>query len=256
MSLTNFRVFTLPAWDLMFADHTYVTNDVGEKYPCGGRAAKGHQISMNIGDSNYADCLAKTDKSAGIRYGITGVCHQMANRILYPSNQLVSQAKGYRASKFVFGTYGRGKWDERLSCDPLFQGMIVSTGTLSTFDQRIRQLYAQINNEPIPDDLHAQELKIMINTFLGETFSEESVDRLVQLQESLHTQINEYVNQLELGDISAAEYVNTINGSINQVLYKCKEFLGERDFFRLFGVELDPDQFLIDTDEFIERNNQ
>jgi hypothetical protein len=39
-------------------------------------------------------------------YGVTGVCHQTANRILYPARVTVSKAGGYWASSLAYGTYG------------------------------------------------------------------------------------------------------------------------------------------------------
>ena len=40
-------------------------------------------------------------------YGIDGVCHQVANQVLFPARVTVSAAKGYRLSSAIYGTYGR-----------------------------------------------------------------------------------------------------------------------------------------------------
>jgi hypothetical protein len=89
------------------ADHTYVTSDRGHVWPCWGRFAGGNLICMGQGNLDEGDCLSQPNSEAGINYGVTGVCHQTANRILYPSRLLVSRASGYIGSVFAWGTYGR-----------------------------------------------------------------------------------------------------------------------------------------------------
>lgn len=111
------------------ADHTYVTSDSGHVWPCFGRGSGGTPISSGIGNISKADCLSNPLSRSGIAYGITGVCHQAANRILYPSGATVSKARGYRWSLFSYGTYGNdprtlspysppsNPWPELASCD-------------------------------------------------------------------------------------------------------------------------------------------
>ncbi len=60
------------------------------------------------------------EATAGILYGVTGVCHQIANRVLYASVQrpppLVSAADQYPISRFFYRDYGldEANWRERL----------------------------------------------------------------------------------------------------------------------------------------------
>jgi hypothetical protein len=108
------------------ADHTYVLSDAGDVWPCWGRSAHGREVCDGPAELNEADCLSQPSSKAGIRYGRTGVCHQTANRILYPSGASVEDAGGYRLSLFAFGTYGRRgfrfyspakyPWDELVKC--------------------------------------------------------------------------------------------------------------------------------------------
>lgn len=88
-------------------DHTYVLSNCGHVWRCNGRSEGGEAICEGTCDANFANCLATPDGNAGVRYGINGVCHQMANRILFAGGALVSKAKGYRSSVFVWGTFGR-----------------------------------------------------------------------------------------------------------------------------------------------------
>ena len=89
------------------AEHTYVESSHGDVWPCWGRSGGGRQICNGTGNTAQVDCLSQPNSEAGIDYGVTGVCHQTANRILYPSGQTVSGASGYRGSFFAWGAYGR-----------------------------------------------------------------------------------------------------------------------------------------------------
>lgn len=89
------------------ADHTYVTSSAGHVWACFGRSVGGTPICGGTGNVDLADCLSNPQSRAGIVYGVTGVCHQTANRILYPAGQTVSSARGYRWSVFTYGIYGK-----------------------------------------------------------------------------------------------------------------------------------------------------
>jgi hypothetical protein len=96
------KISALPWWD-----HTYVTSSQGHAWGCWGRSAGGTQICSGVGNTDQADCLSQPNSQAGISYGTTGVCHQTANRILFNAGQMVSGARGYRASVFIWGVYGK-----------------------------------------------------------------------------------------------------------------------------------------------------
>jgi hypothetical protein len=108
------------------ADHTYVLSDAGHVWPCYGRSKGGRPICDGLAELDDADCLSHPNSKAGIDYGFTGVCHQMANRILYPSGATVEDAEGYFGSVLAWGTYGRrgmryyspatNPWPELVKC--------------------------------------------------------------------------------------------------------------------------------------------
>lgn len=89
-------------------DHVYVTDDNGNAWGCHGRSAGGTPICTGPGNIDQANCLAQIDENGGIAYPFEGVCHQIANRILYAANPplLVSQARGFRISMTMYGVYG------------------------------------------------------------------------------------------------------------------------------------------------------
>lgn len=94
---------------LRLADHTYVTCANGAKrWKCWGGSSGGAALRQGDGSTNRADAIAGHREDGGITcYGVNGVCHQSANRILFPAQITVRGAKGYYVSETMYGTYGR-----------------------------------------------------------------------------------------------------------------------------------------------------
>jgi len=91
------------------ADHTYVECGTGKVgWSCWGGKTGGDEIARGTGSTNQANAIAGANERGGITcYAINGVCHQAANRILWPTRVLVSAARGYWVSSSLYGTYGR-----------------------------------------------------------------------------------------------------------------------------------------------------
>ncbi len=91
------------------ADHTYVKCGTGGKaWGCWGGKTGGTELRRGTGSTKRADAIAEADERARIKcYLINGVCHQAANRILFPAGITVKGARGYDVSESLFGTYGR-----------------------------------------------------------------------------------------------------------------------------------------------------
>ncbi len=64
--------------------HTYVRSSCGASWGCWGGSTGGVRVCNGTGSSKEADCISQ--RGAGILYGVNGVCHQTANRILSPAN--------------------------------------------------------------------------------------------------------------------------------------------------------------------------
>ena len=134
--MTTFKGFATPI-DIQIlgqplGDHTWVASDEsgvcwnalggGPTYYCGPNRwhggtyvpPEGHQICSGDGDVASATCMGnpKTStfmqipSSAGIVYAINGVCHQIANRVLYWTGATVEAASGYWFTSTTFGTWG------------------------------------------------------------------------------------------------------------------------------------------------------
>lgn len=91
------------------ADHTYVMCSTGGRaWGCWGGKTGGTVLCSGPGSTNQADAIAEPNERAGVTcYLINGVCHQAANRILFPAGLFVTGARGYGLSSFLFGPYGR-----------------------------------------------------------------------------------------------------------------------------------------------------
>lgn len=102
------------------AEHTYVECSGGKAWGCYGRKAGGTELVRGTGSTDRADRIAEPDERAGITcYGVNGVCHQAANRILLPAGVLVKKARGYRLSYAIYGEYGIALPTKK--CHGLFQ---------------------------------------------------------------------------------------------------------------------------------------
>lgn len=91
------------------ADHTYVKCDTGGRaWGCWGGKTGGTALRQGTGSTAQANAIAEPDERARIKcYLINGVCHQAANRILFPAGILVIGARGYGLSESIYGPYGR-----------------------------------------------------------------------------------------------------------------------------------------------------
>src|SRR5438309_889026 len=110
--------WAIPAQTTPWWDHTYVTSTCGLRWHCRGADTGGSRLIAGNGSSIIADCLSRPNSEAGIRYLRTGVCHQIANRILHPAQITVVGCKGYGFWVARFGPYGRGNWPEKANCYP------------------------------------------------------------------------------------------------------------------------------------------
>jgi len=162
-------------------DHTYVTsNNPCQSWPCWGRGSGGKEICRGYGKYSLADYISQPNSHAGIEYGVTGVCHQTANRILYPARVIVSKARGYAASSYAYGTYGSSPFEflesskicESSSCT------LKSRPSTESLDSDMR-VYSNSIDEPKKTylqkvvDLYTEQMKILPG-FCSTTMSEES----------------------------------------------------------------------------------
>ena len=123
---TQFQLWTNPAFGLDSLDHTWIKTIDPVGYFC---CAGGHGEEKHLGNyavPGYAYNVMNEvrngplhEDAIGILYLVQGVCHQMANRFLYPSGKSISNMqfdqtpKGYKVSTILYGVYGYGYEDWR-----------------------------------------------------------------------------------------------------------------------------------------------
>lgn len=135
------------------ADHTYVECGTGAKaWGCWGGKAGGTAFNSGSGSTRRADAIAGSNERAGITcYLINGVCHQAANRILFPAGILVAAARGYAVSSALFGAYGKtGFWP----CRAPFDKFPRITGDLPACVSHSSALDPEITPAHTPEELH------------------------------------------------------------------------------------------------------
>lgn len=264
----------LPVQNLPFVgDHTYVTSDQGHAWGCFGRTAGGQTICSGNGSEKVADCLSKPNGEAGLRYLVTGVCHQAANRILYPAGGiLVDKATGYRLSVFAFTTYGLGSWPEKQRCMPPTGTATGSTlaippssgpgGPIMSklekraveYTRRIRELYArEASAKLFPLDRAVEETAIAADVNLGrDEISLQELLKVIAVQQGLHELQYELSRSFERRRMTADEYYTSLSGLLSRTFEECEDILGPERFKKMFGAEPGVERAFIDKQTLTE----
>jgi hypothetical protein len=252
-------------------DHTYVASDDSYgPWGCFGRDSGGLLVSSGKGNSSCADCLSRPiDASAvppvyaGLIYGINGVCHQAANRILRPAGATVDGVQGYGASVFLYGQYGRGAWPQWPRCVSIFGisrsqggGSVALAHGVAELSKRIEEIYAahpEALNPTDQEDLEIgrRELLALFSARLGDGYDSGKVERVLELHRRLQETRLRLGKELQSARISAEEFLLLFNQQMTLTFEKCEEILGKSDFARLFGGSPDQVRNLIQPSIFL-----
>ena len=218
-------------------------------------------------------------EQGGIVYGVNGICHQIANRILYPSTKIVSHARGYWLSVSIFGTYGTNvapsgwllssavasavaasaaiDWRSRMF---VHQRHDDATGPAAggqrreiDYLQRVRSLYAEAypgpSTHPAITDLHTRELDLMFEYRLGSSISSY---RLRELRDQHHRYLLQKPArspwESQGGEAFDAQRVAaTINNDFRKFTTEVAALLGAELFERLYAIPPHSDLELVDS---------
>ena len=162
------------------------------------------------------------------QYGIDGVCHQLANQVLWSSSQsvagplTVNQARGYHVSTFLFGTYGRQQSAWRNKMAHCASGALVALPATMTEDAM---------DSPAEDDEFARRARAVL--------SQSDDDRLQQILtlrgNAMRTAdtMRARVDDAAQVSPSAAE----LNAHYNEVLRQAATFLSKDEYRALFGFD-------------------
>lgn len=262
------------------ADHTYVTSSDGGIWPCWGRSSGGRLICSGFGSSKKADCLSKKSSHAGLIYGVSGVCHQTANRILYPAKKIVSKAHGYWASVAMYGTYGTSsipsaiewkirkkhckkvkgdlntKFSENKSeiCENSIQESEINLYINKVNDLYIEEVSDQVLSKSEKIDFLGQELELMADYKLGATKDSDKINSLRKLQANLLSEKEILDDTLSNNEIDINEYAEKINKLMFNFLKESESQLGKEAHIKLFEIEPDTIFNIIDVDILAEHH--
>lgn len=243
------------------ADHTYVTSDAGHVWPCWGRGAGGSSVCGGSGDLSVADCLSQPNSQAGIRYGLTGVCHQTANRILAPATIEVANAGGARQSYALYGVFGIGSWPELQRCASGLPGMKPlqpKSGLLSKLLaawNRLTRADQVFTLQELEATQRRAELLAMFDHYLGEDYDPEKRERVVQVYLAFQGEQRSLVGALDRHRLSPEQYLAAFSALEGRTFQASRMILGDGDFERLFGSET-PVATLIDPDVFLQQHGR
>ena len=257
---------TLHAWadpiggTANLADHTWVTSfDPVSQCPPGqsywyawggchqtGSGATSRSLGTHAADMAVANCICTPDvhellppnsaSHGGINlYGIDGVCHQLSNRILWATTKgtgdslTVDGAKGYGASRWLFGTYGAnvGEWQNRIArCTAAAAAPTAAPGTPVAM-----AMHAAAAPKSLDPDLDA-----MIREKLGPEFSREKAARIRDIRARVLSAKKLLDRRVRSGQMSGAAFAESVNDLVDRGLRETATVLTPEEYRKLFGV--------------------
>jgi len=242
---------------LDFADHTWVTSfdspstcpphpeywySWGSCHGTGG-GTTARDLTRGSADLRVARCICQPDvedfhptagnlSHGGIDlYGIQGVCHQLANRILWATSAggappaTVDEAHGYGFSRFLYGTYGANanEWEARKArCTASVAGPAPAPT-------------AAMIAAASPIVLLDQDLAAMFQERLKGDYSRGALSQIVDLRHQLFARKALLDRRVRGGDLPPRQYADQVNELLNEYLPRVAEILGAAQYQRLFG---------------------
>jgi hypothetical protein len=250
---------TLEAWAIPVVgaagpDHTYAVSSCGLRWGCRGRSAGGILLRSGIGSSAIADCLAQPNGEVGIKYGRTGVCHQIANRILHPAGITVAGCGGYNLSVAFFGVYGLPPWPELPAC--YSGGTVPASSVGSGGAGRSRNLsgsssvYSATQSGKEPTQL--TELLTLAESALGRRLDEPTRRSIRKTQLDFSRRQARLIHILDLGIVTPEEYLDRFNVLVESTMDRMRDALGEERFGIIFGEAGRHPESLVDRSTFMD----
>ena len=245
-----------------FADHTWVTEyeapgqcppQPGYWFSWGschatGPETTGRTIGAQAGNLAVARCICTPDLEdyaptpgnpahGGIDfYGISGVCHQLSNRILWATKSggaaalTVGDAMGYGVSRFVYGTYGinAAEWGERI----LRCAAAAPPATPAPAGTPVAMAMALAPPALTPD----ADFAAMLAEKLGPELPREKVAQLRQIRVRLLQSKALLDRGVRSGRLPPTRFANGVNELVNRSLNEAAQVLTDAEYERLFGI--------------------
>lgn len=222
-------------------DHTCVSTSSGAEWGCFGRTysqdpSVATAIASGPGDELWARAIAGPDGSAGIDYGVTGVCDQCSNRILLPAGLTVKNAPGDEIAMLLAGIYGL---------------------RLQAFAARVEDAAAAVNREHpgrisdaevaaavarlgggLKDELalvHQNNARL-IEPVLGRARYAAVAPDIERLYLAFHEQREALTHAYERGTIDKATLVATVRGAFIAALGDLRDVIGAENYAKIVPV--------------------
>jgi hypothetical protein len=240
-----------------FLDHTYVTCSGGHAWPCWGSCQDGEIVTSGTASSAQAHEISQPNSQAGIRFLVTGVCHQTANRILWPAGVTVNNIRNYGLTVFVYGHYGRDavEWiqrqndcadvsgeistcdgtaspGERTSSSPWDAFLSVIQGLYETFAQR-REGTSFDELGPDPEFMGAL-WAAQVRYVLGADYPENRIQRMQGIQDRHLAREADTRPFALLDEYEGEEVALRVNAGINDTMRQLAEELEPWEYGALF----------------------
>lgn len=283
----NFQVYGYDAFvSGTNVDHVYVKFDNDITFNCaggnsGGKALAGTQGSQDIELAKklnepmsipliigYAFFQPITiyipTADAGIIYGVNGVCHTMANRLIVPSGKTVENARGYGVSTSLYGKYGTSvvgskeifkflpeaiknllpeallierlqdsltnEWEKRLRELGLFRPILTKSISSNMNKENLSpdEEYKLFIHENLEGDITHEEIEAMVSYLVEDDEDEEKDDQDLDIYENI---------------------ANRINNKQNRYLHKVNQLIGDERYEKLFSSKVTEQINLVNHEE-------
>ncbi len=236
------------------ADHTYVVGTdqkTGHKlvWNCGGAYEGGRELTHGEADGLICDCISLRKEDiklaggmAGIRYGIDGVCHQAANRIMYPAGLVVDKANGWKLSSKIYGRLGlsaidgKGKalWDKILNrCMGVTSETPKEFTTSEIFD---------------PTQEHLLELEYDIHEHSGHELSENQSNDILSEYKALQESQLRLSSDIKEGKTTGVSFAMDLNNSISNYISNISKITRPTVSEAVFEIESGKPIYLVNPD--------
>ncbi len=267
------------------ADHTYVQCGTGGKaWGCWGGKSGGSVLRQGSGSTNRADAIAESDERAGITcYLINGVCHQAANRILFPARVTVRGARGYSVSESLYGPYGRPRGILGLCRAPFNQHPNVSgdlpecigasairsaMGAEQTKSPEAEKSYLDkalniygmasevqagiMSMRPLDDasfvEFQLQLFMLQADYLLSSRLGDRLANAIGEIRRTTEIKRIEIEKRFEENEIFPADFVKSIDGEIERFQHEMANVMEPRLYEDYFGLKLGETITLSDPD--------
>ena len=195
---------------------------------------------------------------------MTGVCHQIANRILYPAGILVDQARGYNRSFRFYDDYGAdlglgAYWPQLARCDYEIYGpslqedaavfVAVESAAFEVDGLREPEAAYVMENDPFVER-SVRRMNLLLDRALGHRLDPGVRARVEQIAAATAARQRELVLAFENHEITPETYLDAFNELVATDFRRLDEVLGRDAFLAVFGEPPDVAAKIIDPKAF------